>query len=71
MSMIVLLEDKEGNRYPIEAVLIAVHSSLIRNILKYEGVEEHVQLPEMEIRITKVIKLPIQSPVLARIIFLT
>ena len=66
--MIVLLEDKEGKRHPIEAVLIAVHSSLIRNILKYEGVEEHVQLPEMEIRIDKVINLPIQSPVLARII---
>ena len=66
--MIVLLEDKEGKRHPIEAVLIAVHSSLIRNIFKYEGVQEHVQIPEMEIRITKVIKLPISSPDLARII---
>ena len=31
-TMIVLLEDEEGKRHPIEALLIAVHSSLIRNI---------------------------------------
>ena len=47
-----MLEDEEGKRHPIEALLIAVHSSLIRNIFKYyEGVQEHVQLPEMEWRL--------------------
>ena len=73
-SMIILLEDQEGNRHPVEAVVIAAHSSLVRNILKYEGVTELVMVPcgidgEMEaIRTTKVINLPIQSTALAEII---
>ena len=73
MPTIIILEDQEGKRHPIEAVLIASNSPLIRNILKYEGVKEHVLVPSTDgemvsIRIDKVVNLPIKSDVLAKII---
>ena len=69
----IILEDQEGKRHPIEAVLIASHSPLIRNILKYEGVKQGVLVPSTDgemvtIRIDKVVKLPIKTAVLTRII---
>ena len=72
-NMIILLEDKEGKRHPIEAVVIAAHSSLIRNILKNEGVKEQLLVPSSDgelvaIRIDKVINLPIEGAVLDKII---
>ena len=69
----IILEDQEGKRHQIDAVLIAVNSPLIRNILKYEGVKEHVLVPSSDgemvtIRIDKVVNLPITSDTLAKII---
>ena len=69
----IILEDQEGKRHPIEAVLIASHSPLIRNILKYEGVKQGVLVPSTDgemvtIRIDKVVELPIKTAVLTRII---
>ena len=73
MPTVIILEDQEGKRHPIEAVLIASNSPLIRNILKYEGVKEQVLVPlsdgEMvSIRIDKVVSLPIKSSDLSKII---
>ena len=70
---LIILEDQEGRRHPIEAVLIAANSPLIRNILKYEGVKEHVLVPSSDgemvaIRIDKVVNLPIKGPLLDKII---
>ena len=71
-KMIILLEDKEGKRHPIEAVFIAAHSSLIRNILHHEGVSEQLLVPSsdglMKIRTDKVVNLPIEGAVLEKII---
>ena len=69
----IILEDQEGKRHQIEAVLIAANSPLIRNILKYEGVKEHVLVPSSDgemitIRIDKVVNLPMTSDILAKII---
>ena len=69
----IILEDQEGKRHQIEAVLIAANSPLIRNILKYEGVKEHVLVPSSDgemvtIRIDKVVSLPMTSDTLAKII---
>ena len=69
----IILEDQEGKRHQIEAVLIAANSPLIRNILKYEGVKEHVLVPSSDgemvaIRIDKVVNLPIEGAVLDKII---
>ena len=69
----IILEDQEGKRHPIEAVLIASHSPLIRNILKYEGVKQGVLVPSTDgemvtIRIDKVVELPIKTAVLTKII---
>ena len=70
---LIILEDQEGERHPIEAVLIASNSPLIRNILKYEGVKEHVLVPSSDgemvaIRIDKVVNLPIKGALLDKII---
>ena len=64
----IILEDQEGKRHQIEAVLIAANSPLIRNILKYEGVKEHVLVPSSDgemitIRIDKVVNLPMTSDI--------
>ena len=69
----IILEDQEGKRHPIEAVLIASNSPLIRKILQYEGVKEKVLVPLSEgemvsIRIDKVVSLPIKSSDLSKII---
>ena len=69
----IILEDQEGKRHQIDAVLIAANSPLIRNILKYEGVKEHVLVPSSDgemitIRIDKVVNLPMTSDILAKII---
>ena len=69
----IILEDQEGQRHQIEAVLIAANSPLIRNILKYEGVKEHVLVPSSDgemvtIRIDKIVNLPMTSDTLAKII---
>ena len=69
----IILEDQEGKRHQAEAVLIAANSPLIRNILKYEGVKEHVLVPSSDgemvaIRIDKVVNLPIEGAVLDKII---
>ena len=69
----IILEDQEGKRHLAEAVLIAANSPLIRNILKYEGVKEHVLVPSSDgemvaIRIDKVVNLPIEGAVLDKII---
>ena len=69
----IILEDQEGKRHQIEAVLIAANSPLIRNILKYEGVKKHVLVPSSDgemitIRIDKVVNLPMTSDTLAKII---
>ena len=69
----IVLEDQEGKQHLIEAVLIASQSPLIRNILKYEGVKEHVLVPSTDgemvsIRTDKVINLPIRNDILVKII---
>ena len=60
--MIILIKDKDDNCHQVEALLIAVYSRLIRNILKYNPSDTVIRLPTIDADILSFIITWVKQP---------